>query len=172
MPGSPKRAALLGAVALLTGCGGGGGNEAVPLNEQQLSETIVNVAEARPNLNPGPPGPSLVKLSRQDVERGLPPGPGCDFSDGGELLFAAQNGGQALAKVNGLPVSFRAEGQIGPSGGFFATPRYRLSIAPLTRGGIEIAQSTTWPAELMLTDRRSGEKTNELRREGTWRCGA
>jgi hypothetical protein len=164
---------LLGAAALLAGCGGGGGDEeAVPLNEQQLSETIVNVAEARPDPEPGPPGPSLVKLSREDVERGLPPGRGCDFSDGDELLFVAQHSGQALARVNGLTVSLRAEGQIGPSGGFFATPRYRVSIAPLSRGGIEIAQSTTWPARLVLTDRRSSEKTNELRREGTWRCGA
>jgi hypothetical protein len=166
---------ISGAAALLAGCGGGGGGgsgETEPLNEQQLSETIVEVAEARPNLTPGPPGPSLVRLSREDVERGLPPGAGCDFSDGGELLFVAQDAGQALARVNGLAVSFRAEGRIGPSGGFFTTPRYRLSIAPLSRGGVEIAQSTTWPARLVLTDRRSGEKTNELRREGTWRCGA
>ena len=165
---------LFGAAALLAGCGGGGGasEEAAPLNEQQLSETIEKVAEARVGPEAGPPGPSLVKLSREDVERALPPGPGCDFSDAGELLFVAQNTGQALARVNGLPVSLRAEGGIGPSGGFFATPRYRVSIAPLSRGGVEIGNSTTWPARLVLTDRRSGEKTNELRREGTWRCGA
>jgi len=168
-----RAAMLLGAAALLAGCGGGGGGEdAAPLNAQQLSETIVNVAEARPDPTPGPPGPSLVRLSREDVERGLPPGAGCDFSDGGELLFVAQHSGQALARVNGLTVSLGAEGQIGPSGGFFATPRYRVSIAPLSRGGVEIARSTTWPAQLVLTDRRSGEKLNELRMEGTWRCGA
>ena len=165
-------AVLLGAAALLAGCGGDGDGEAAALNEQQLSETIVNVAEARPDPTPGPPGPSLVKLSREDVERALPPGPGCDFSDGGELLFVAENKGQALAKVNGLPVSLRAEGPVGPGGGFFATPRYRVSIAPLSRDGVEIADSTTWPARLVLTDRRSGEKSNELSTEGTWRCGA
>ncbi|HZF93241.1 MAG TPA: hypothetical protein VEZ20_00050 [Allosphingosinicella sp.] len=167
------RATILGAAALLAGCGGGGAEEeAAPLNEQQLSETIVEVAEARPDPTPGPPGPSLVGISREDVEGALPPGAGCDFLDGGELLFAARSSGQALARVNGLAVSLRAEGPVGPNGGFFTTPRYRLSIAPLSRGGVEIARSTTWPAQLVLTDRRSGEKTSELRREGTWRCGA
>jgi hypothetical protein len=159
------------AAALLAGCGGEA-EEAVPLNEQQLSETIVNVAEARVEPAAGPPGPSLVKVSPEDIERELPPGAGCDFSDKGEMLFAAQTSGEALAKVNGLPVRFRAEGQTGPNGGFFTTPRYRLSIATLSRDAVEIAHSRTWPARLVLTDRRSGEKTNELRMEGTWRCGA
>jgi hypothetical protein len=166
---------LLGAAAALAGCGGGGGEgaqEAVPLNDAQLAETIENIAEARPAAEAGPPGPSLVKVSREDVEAALPPGAGCDFSDAGEMLFVAGPSGQALARVSGLPVRFQAQGEVGPSGGFFATPRYRVSIAPLTRGGVEIGASTTWPARLVLTDRRSGEKANELRMEGTWRCGA
>jgi hypothetical protein len=167
------RAALLLAAlgAALAGCGGGS-EEPVPVNEQQLAETIEEVAEARPDPEPGPPGPSLVKLSREDVERELPPGAGCDFSDKGELFLVAQSSGEALARVSGLPVRLRAEGDIGPSGGFFATARYRVSIAPLARDGVTIGESTTWPARLVLTDRRSGEKTNELRMEGTWRCGA
>jgi hypothetical protein len=159
------------AAAALAGCGGET-EEAVPLNEAQLAETIENIAEAGPEANSVAPGPNLVKVPREDVEREVPPGAGCDFSDEGEMLFVAALTGEAVARVSGLPVRFQAQGEVGPSGGFFATPRYRVSIAPLTRNGVEIGESTTWPARLVLTDRRSGEKNNELRMEGTWRCGA
>ncbi|HEY0014357.1 MAG TPA: hypothetical protein VGB79_16060 [Allosphingosinicella sp.] len=164
--------AVAAAAALLGGCGAGGGDEAVPLNDQQFAEAIENIAEARPEPEAGPPGPNLVRVSPADVERALPPGAGCDFSDEGKLLFAVAASGEALARVNGLPVRLQAEAAVGANGGFFATPRYRVSIAPLSRDGIEIGESTTWPARLVLTDRRSGEKTNELRMEGTWRCDA
>jgi hypothetical protein len=166
-----RRASAIAAAILLAGCGGGGGEDAALLNDQQFAHAIDNIAEARPEPETGPPGPNLVRVSPQDVGRELPPGPGCDFSDEGKLLLAAVGSGQALARVNGLPVRLQAEGDVGPSGGFFATPRYRISIAPLDRSGVEIGESTTWPARLVLTDRRSGEKSNELRMEGTWRCG-
>jgi hypothetical protein len=166
-----RAAATVAALLALAGCGGGT-DQAVPLNESQLAESIENIAEARPEREAGPPGPSLVKVSREDVAQALPPGPGCDFSDEGKLMFAADRAGQAVARVSGLPVRFRAEGEVGPNGGFFATERYRVSIAPLEREGVEIGASTTWPARLVLTDRRSGNKVNELRMEGTWRCGA
>jgi hypothetical protein len=164
-----RRLAAMCVLAVAAGCGLAD-EDPQPRNEQQLAQTIEDIAEARPEPKTGAPGPNLIKVSREDVEAALPQGPGCDFSDRGELLFAAGQGGQALARVNGLPVRFASEGPVGPSGGFFAAERYRVSIAPLSREGIEIGQNATWPARLVLTDRRR-TTDNELRLEGTWRCG-
>jgi len=159
----------LGAMLALAACGGGDGANESPLNDQELSRVIENVAEARPEEKAGPPAPGLSPVRREDL-RGGAGAAGCDFSEEGRLLFAA-SAGDALANVNGAAIHFAASGSMGPSGGFFVTPRFSISIGRLSDAGVAAGASTSWPASLVLTD-RGREEGGEVRLEGSWRCGA
>jgi hypothetical protein len=160
---APLAAALL---VLLAGCG----RDSSELNNQQLADAIENIAEEHPTPDTGPPLPALIEVRRDDVERELRSGAGCDFSEGGRLLFVAVSG-DAFAKVNGLPVHLAASGPMGPTGGYFVTERFSISIGRLSDTGVTVEETTTWPARLVLTDRRA-EENGVLRLEGSWRCGA
>ena len=162
------RRAALPAAAVLLALGGCGGEEP-QLNNQQMAEAIENLARPVEEPDRRPPPPALVEIAPADLQRELEPGAGCDFSEGGRLLFAATTG-DAFAKVNGLPVQFGASGPTGPTGGFWVTDRFSLSIGRLADGGA-VDETTSWPARLVLTDRRRDEN-NVLRLEGAWRCGA
>lgn len=161
-----RSAPVAAALIALAGCGG----SEPELNNQQLSEVIENVSVAREEPDPGPPPPALIDIRREDLERELPPGAGCDFSEGGRLLFVSLTG-DSLAKVNGLPVHLAASGPTGPTGGFWVTERFSISVGRLADDGVAVDETTTWPARLVLTDRRQKEN-NVLRLEGAWRCGA
>jgi hypothetical protein len=161
-PGAPASFAIF----LLAGCGGG----EAQLNNQQIAEAIENVSVEKKPEEKGPPPPALIAIERPELERELRPGAGCDFSREGQLLFVSV-AGDALARVNGLPVHFAPSGPIGPTGGYFITERFSISIGRLADAGVTVDETTTWPARLILTDRRQ-EKDNVLRLEGAWRCGA
>jgi hypothetical protein len=60
---------------------------------------------------------------------------------------------------------------MGPTGGYFVTERFSISIGRLSDSGVTVDETTTWPARLILTDRRA-EQNGVLRLEGSWRCGA
>jgi hypothetical protein len=158
--------ALLAAVLALAGCD----RNASELNNQQLADAIENIAEEHPTPDTGPPPPAMIEVRRDDVERELRRGAGCDFSEGGRLLFVAV-AGDAFAKVNGLPVHLAASGPMGPTGGHFVAERFSISVGRLSDSGVTVEGTTTWPARLILTDRRA-EQNNVLRLEGSWRCGA
>jgi hypothetical protein len=160
--------ALLPAAALLalTGCG----PDDRPLNNQQIADAIENLATPPEEPDRRPPPPALIEIRAEDLQREVRPGAGCDFSEGGRLLFVAVSG-DAFAKVNGLPVHFGASGPTGPTGGFWVTDRFSLSIGRLADSGVTVEETTTWPARAVLTDRRQDEN-NVLRLEGAWRCGA
>lgn len=156
--------------AFLAACG----QEEPGLNNQQFAEAIENVAEARPEPDPKPeaPGPSLVAIASEDIAGALAPGAGCDFSSSGGLLFASI-GTDALARVNGIATRLRASAPIGPSGGFFEGERFAISIGrldDLADNRLTPGAATSWPARLVLSDRRR-DTSDELRLEGTWRCG-
>lgn len=155
----------VGALAL-AGCG----PDAPQMNNQQMADAIENIAEETPTPDSGPPPPALIEIRRDDVERELQRGAGCDFSESGRLLFVAV-AGDAFAKVNGVPVHFAARGPMGPTGGYFLGERFSISIGRLTDSGVTVDETTTWPARLVLTD-RGAEQNNVLRLEGSWRCGA
>ncbi|HYG29094.1 MAG TPA: hypothetical protein VD887_02655 [Allosphingosinicella sp.] len=161
----PAFAAVVLALAL-AGCG----PDEPQLNNQQLAEAIENIAEETPTPDTGPPPPALIEIRRDDVERELRRGAGCDFSEGGRLLFVAV-AGDSFAKVNGVPVHLAARGPMGPTGGYFLAERFSISIGRLTDRGVTVDGTTTWPARLVLTD-RGAEQNNVLRVEGSWRCGA
>jgi len=163
-----RSAALLAGAALLAlaGCG----SDEAELNNQQFAEAIENLATPPEEPDRRPPPPALIEIGAADLQRGLAPGAGCDFSEGGRLLFVA-GAGDALAKVNGVAVRFRASGPTGPTGGFWVGERFSLSIGRLGDSGVAVEETTTWPARLVLTDRRQDEN-NVLRLEGAWRCGA
>ncbi|HEX9932594.1 MAG TPA: hypothetical protein VGB08_07090, partial [Allosphingosinicella sp.] len=155
----------LGAL-LLPGCGRGD----VPLNNQQIAEAIENLAVEEVPEEKGPPPPALAEIGGPERERELPSGSGCEFSQGGRLLFVSA-AGDALAKVNGFPVHFAASGPTGATGGYYITERFSLSIGRRADAA-EAAETTAgWPARLVLTDRRQ-EENNVLRVDGAWRCGA
>ena len=161
--GAPFAAAAL---LSLAGCGA----EQPELNNQQMAETIENLGKPLEEPDRRPPPPALAEIAPGDLQRELEPGAGCDFSEGGRLLFASTSGG-GLAKVNGVPVQFGASGPTGPTGGFWVTDRFSVSIGRLADGGATVDETTSWPARLVLTDRRRDEN-NVLRLEGAWRCGA
>jgi hypothetical protein len=144
--------------------------DAPELNNQQLAEAIENIAEETPTPDTGPALPALIEVRRDDVERELQRGAGCDFSEGGRLLFVAV-AGDAFAKVNGFPVHFAASGPMGPTGGYFLNERFSISVGRLADSGVTEDGTTTWPARIVLTDRRA-EQNGVLRLEGSWRCGA
>ncbi|MEA3017218.1 MAG: hypothetical protein QOI38_1940 [Sphingomonadales bacterium] len=154
------------ALALLAGCG----PDAPQLTNQQMADAIENIAEETPTPDRGPALPALIEIRRDDVERELQRGAGCDFSEGGRLLFVAV-AGDAFAKVNGSPVHLAASGPMGPTGGYFVNERFSISVGRLTESGVTVGETTTWPARIVLTDRRA-EQNGVLRLEGSWRCGA
>jgi hypothetical protein len=163
---APALAAAAALALALAGCA----PDAPELNNQQLADAIENIAEETPTPDSGPPLPALIEVRRDDVERELRRGAGCDFSERGRLLFVAV-AGDAFAKVNGLPVHLAASGPMGPTGGYFVTERFSISIGRLSDSGVTVDETTTWPARLILTDRRA-EQNGVLRLEGSWRCGA
>jgi hypothetical protein len=160
--GLPGLAAALG----LAGCG----PVEPELNNAQLADQIENVAEYREPPDKGPRAPVLAELRRDEV----PAGAGCDFTVGGRLGFVSV-APQALAKVNGALLNFGASGPVGPTGGFFVTERFSISIGrvadPGDSAGETVAKTRSWPARLVLTDRRQ-EENAVTRLEGVWRCGA
>lgn len=156
--------AVAAALAALAGCGG---EDSPPLDNDQLAGAIENVAEVRPAPKSTPPGSALVPLTRGDIER--LPSTGCDFSAAGRLVFAAP-GGDALARVNGLLIRFAPNGPVGPSGGFFATERFSISVGRITDSGVTVEGRTSWPARMVLTERGRDDGREELRLEGSWRC--
>lgn len=165
------RAGALTAAALAVILAGCGGAEEPPPDNSELAERIENVSEIRPRPKQEAPGPSLIAITREDVAAMLESGAGCEFSEGGRLLFAATASGQGLARVNGLAERFTASGPVGQSGGFFVTERWSLSIGRLADQGPPVEQTTSWPARLVVTDRRRDDNRT-LRLEGSWRCGA
>ena len=162
------RIAFSAAIALALGACGG---DEPTLNNQQMDETIRNLAEEAGPPDDRPPRTALIEIRRDELERSMPSGAGCDFSEDGRLLFATAATGQAFAKVNGLPVRFAASGPVGATGGYFVAEGYSVSIGRLTDSGVTVEETTTWPARLLFTDRRR-ETENEVRIEGAWRCGA
>jgi glucose/arabinose dehydrogenase len=158
----------LAAAAALASCGGGGEEE---LNDQQLAEKIENVAEVGPPDKSEAPGPALLAIRPEDRAGGFSAQGGCEFSEEGRVLLAARASGEALARVNGMAVRFAPSGPMGPSGGFFVTERYSISIGRLIETGVTVEGITAWPARLVLTDRRRRE-VEEVRLEGVWRCPA
>jgi hypothetical protein len=158
------------ASAFLLGLASCGGDEP-ELNNQQLADTIENVAVAREApKEKGPAAPVLSALSPEEVARTLANGAGCDFSRGGQLLFVAVGQG-SLAKVGGGLVHALPNGPTGGTGGFWASERYAISVGRLADPGDAVEETDSWPARLVLTDRRQDEN-NVLRLEGIWRCGA
>jgi hypothetical protein len=157
-------ACLLLLAASLSGCGDG----EAPLNNLQAAEAIENVSEAREAPPKGPPPPALIEIPAAEVQRELRPGAGCDFSQGGQLLFVTV-AGDSFARVNGLPVHLAASGPVGPTGGFFTSERFSLSIGRLADAGTASGETTSWPARLVLTDRRT-DGNPVLRLQGEWRC--
>jgi hypothetical protein len=155
------------AVALLAACG----SVEPELSNQQMADAIENVATAReaPEVK-GPAAPTLTELSREEVEGTLPGGGACDFSQGGRLLFVSVAQG-SLAKVGGQPVHAVPNGPTGPTGGFWASERFAISVGRLVESEEAAQEMTSWPARLVLTDRQQ-EENNVLRLEGSWSCGA
>ena len=162
--------AIAAAAALLGLAGCGDGDEQSPLNNVALAETVERLAEAPREKDSQPPPPALLEVRREDLERELRARAGCDFSEGGRLLFAAVSG-DAIARVNGRLLHFAATGPAGPTGGFFTSGSFSISIGRLTETGVTVEETTTWPAHLVLTD-RGREQDRELRLQGAWRCGA
>ena len=163
-PGRLLASALL---IVLAGCG----SDEPELSNEQMSEVIENVATAREEPEKkGPSAPALTEIGQEELARTLGPGAGCDFSHGGRLLFVSVASG-SLAKVNGGPVHAVPNGPTGPTGGFWASERYAISVGRLAEAGAAVEETTSWPARLVLTDRRQ-EENNVLRLEGIWRCGA
>lgn len=155
----------LAALALLAACG----SEEPELSNQQMADAIENVATARqaPKAK-GPAAPTLVELSQEEIQRTLPSGGGCDFSEGGRLLFVSVAQG-SLARVGGQLVHAVPNGPTGPTGGFWASERYAISVGRLAESEEAVEETTSWPARLVLTDRQQ-EENNVLRLEGSWRC--
>ena len=161
-----KLAVLCVAAAAVGGCG----RDEPALDNAQIAQTIENVAEAHEPEKKGPPAPALLELHADDLARELRLGAGCDFFQDGRLLFVSTSG-DALAKINGTPVHLAASGPVGPTGGYFITVRFSISVGRVSEGGTTAGETTAWPARLTLTDRRAQEN-GELRLEGVWRCGA
>ena len=149
------------AAALLAGCGGG----EAEMTNAEIANVIEKVAELRVEPPKGPPPPALAEVRPEEVA-----GAACDFSRGGRMLFVI-GAGAGFAKVNGGPVRFAASGPVGPTGGFYVTERYSISVGRLAEDGADPGATTSWPARLVLTDRRA-EENAVLRLEGVWRCGA
>ncbi|HYJ28943.1 MAG TPA: hypothetical protein VEW25_01210 [Allosphingosinicella sp.] len=164
---SRRRLAVLCCLLALASCGG----DEPELNNQQLAETIENVAVARDEpKEKGPAAPVLIALSREEIGTALAGGPGCEFSQRGGVLFVSVAQG-SLAKVGGGLVHALPNGPTGPTGGFWASERYAISVGRLADPDAAVEATTSWPASLVLTDRRQSEN-NVLELEGTWSCPA
>jgi hypothetical protein len=161
-----RRAAPTAAVVLLAlaGCR----PEQPTTNDAQIAETIANIAEERPVAKQDRPPPALAAIAQPDAERALAAGAACDFTEGGRLVFVS-GPGDAIGKVDGQSVRFAASGPTGAPGGFWVTDRYSVSIGRAADDGVRAGETTSWPARLVLTDRRRDENS-ELRLAGTWRC--
>jgi hypothetical protein len=158
-------AALL-ALAVVA-CGEGGPSEA---ENEAFVRTLENIAQESPDENQAnlqEPMPTLVPLAPGEREQALGTAPGCDFSRGDEILFAA-TGTSAVTKIDGRLVRLGGALAAGATGGFFAGGDYSVSIGRLVDSGVVVEGTTSWPARLLLTDRsRDGA---EVRTEGAWRC--
>ena len=80
----------------------------------------------------------------------------CRFTHGEALLVQAFGAG-ASARVNGALRAFRAEGPVGPTGGFFRDRELALSI------GVQSGA----PARARVTNRSTGAREDH---EGQWQC--
>lgn len=164
------RSERLAAAALLLVLAGCGGDEP-ELSNRQMADAIENLAIARPApKEKAPAAPLLLELSREEIERTLPGGAACDFSQGTRILFVSVAQG-SLGKVGGGLVHAVPNGPTGPTGGFWASERYAISVGRIADEGAAVEEAGSWPARLVLTDRRQDEN-NVLRLDGTWRCGA
>jgi hypothetical protein len=153
--------ALAIAAVMLAGCGGSD----TEMTNAEIANVIENVAELRVEPPRGPPPPALAEVRPEEVA-----GAACDFSRGGRVLFVT-GAGAGFAKVNGSPVRFAPSGPVGPTGGFYVTDRFSISVGRLAEANADPGATTRWPARLVLTDRRA-EENAVLRLEGDWRCGA
>ena len=161
------RAGRLAAALALVAAACGGEERELP--NEQMADAIETVATARePPKEKGPSPPALAAMRAEEVRRLLPGGAGCDFSHEGSLLFVSVAQG-SLAKVGGAFVHAVPNGPTGPTGGFWASERYAISIGRVADEEAAVEETTSWPARLVVTDRLQDEN-NVLRLEGVWRC--
>jgi hypothetical protein len=162
-----RLAALACLVLALAACGGGPPSEA---ENEAFIRTLENIAEAKPapeaNAQEALP-PQLLPLAQGEPAQALGDAPGCDFSIGGRILFAA-TGQSGIARINGQLVRLASPMAAGATGGFFTGREFSVSVGRLVDSGVVVAGTTSWPAHLLLTDRsRDGA---EARLQGAWRC--
>jgi hypothetical protein len=162
-----RAAAMALGLAALSSCGEGTPSGA---ENEAFVRTLDNIAEAQPapaaNQQEALP-PQLLPLAPADRAQALGAAPGCDFSAGGRMLFAA-TGTAGVAKVNGQLVRLASPTPAGATGGFFAGGDFSVSVGRLIDSGVVVEGTTSWPARLLLTD-RSRDRA-EVRLEGAWRC--
>jgi len=152
---------------LLAAAGCGDGGTAAETNEE-LANQIERIAEAPKHKEVVPRPPDLEAIGREEIERELAPGAGCDLSQDGRYLLVAVTG-DAIAKVRGRIVHLRADGPVGPTGGFFRGPGITISVGRKTDTGRRIDEVTSWPAEVAILAENIRERN---RLEAVWSCGA
>lgn len=119
-------------------------------------------------------GPQLAPIAREDVERELAPGAGCEFRRGDDLLLVAV-ADDAIVRRGGRIVHLRPSAPLEGTGGFFADTDISVSVGRTGGAGTATDETATdetrvWPAEAMVTDRTLPAEQTEI--SGSWSCGA
>jgi hypothetical protein len=138
-------------VLLLAGCG-----DRSPVGEDR-GVTTNQIERLSTPREPAPDPLANVRLqplTRGDVGGDSAAG-GCAFVRGSGVLLLAR-AGDAVVRIGGHAVHAAASGPVGPTGGFFATPRVGVSVGRDEGGG-----------RITATDRHSGA---QLELEGIWTC--
>ena len=165
-----RAASAIALLLLLAACGDSQGVES--------NAHVENLVRAGPVPTPSPPNsstveegpaPQLEPMGSDEIEAAGVMGAGCDFSVGEQVLLVADADGEAVARVNGRIVRLFHQGDLGPTGGFFASRELRVSVGRIEGQEQRIAQGASWPARIAVTTRTAGQPS---RVEGLWSCGS
>jgi hypothetical protein len=155
------------ALALLAGCGPGGGDAEGSADANQIERVSTpRVEEPDPRATA-----QLQPVTTEDLEREGLLGAGCAFTRQGRMLIASV-GSDALVRHAGELRHLIHSAPVGATGGFFEDRQLSVSVGRTSEEAAAAAaadEASSWPARITVTNRRT-EAQVELR--GVWTCGA
>ena len=151
-------------LALLAGCGSGGGDAGGSADTNQIERiSTPKVEKADPRATA-----QLQPVTTEDLEREGMLGAGCAFTREGRILIASV-GSDALVRHAGELRHLIHSAPVGATGGFFEDRQLSVSVGRTSEEAAAGGEASSWPARITVTNRRT-EAQVELR--GVWTCGA